>query len=323
MKKILFFILLMWGSNTLYSQYWLIPNTNAGTNPGSLNSDAEYPSGGGLPAGWTIVLAASNTNPTWSATQTLPFAFSFNGSPVTQYKVSSSGILTFDVATAVAAPSYTRSTLPNAAIPNNSVCIWGLGGIGANDNVITKTFGSSPNRQFWIQFSSYGYGTTVSDGSNFTYWSIVLEEGTNSIHIVDNRTGGYSGNAKVFAGIQINSTTSYNVSSTDVTALAGTDPTPADNTYYTFVSGIQPAYDITATAITTNQYIAQGNNTISGTIRNLGSTTITSVDMNYKVDGGATVTSALSGLNIAPLASYNFNHPTQWNATIGTHTVDI
>lgn len=323
MRKSLFFILLMLVSGVAFSQYWLIPNPNAGANPGNLNADAEYPSGGGLPAGWTIILPASNTSPTWSAAQTLPFNFSFNGNAVTQFKVSSSGILTFDVATGLAAPSYTFSPLPNASIPDNSVCLWGLGGIGTNDNVITKTFGTAPNRQFWIQFSSYGYGTTASDGSNFTYWSIVLEETTNNIHLVDNRTGGYAGTASVMAGIQINSTTSFNVQTTALNSLAGTDPSPADNSYYTFVSGNQPAFDMTATEITTNQYQAMGNVTCAGKIRNLGSTTITSLDINYKIDGGATVTSSLSGLNISSLASYSFSHPTAWNASIGNHTMEV
>ncbi|MBL7774200.1 MAG: T9SS type A sorting domain-containing protein [Chitinophagaceae bacterium] len=323
MKKILFSLCLLLGAQAAFSQYWVLPNPNAGTNPGSLNSDDEYPVGGGLPAGWVTVLAGGNTNPVWSTAQTIPFTFSFDGSAATQFKVSSSGILTFDVASSVAAPSYTKSTLPSAAIPDKSVCIWGMGGIGTNDNVISKTFGSAPNRQLWIQFSSFGYGTTASDGSNFTYWSIVLEEGTNNIHIVDNRTGGYSGNANVFAGIQLNASTAINVQATNLNALAGTDPTPADNSYYTFVSGTQPAYDLTATEITTNQYLAAGNVNVAGKLRNLGSTTITSLDINYKIDGGATVTSTLSGLNIASLATYTFTHPTPWNATVGNHTVEV
>lgn len=322
MKKILTLLCVLVLTQMANGQYWQIPNPGANANPGTLNPDPEYPLGGGLATGWATALGPSNASPTWSANQTIPFSFSFNGTPVTQFKVSSSGILTFDVATALAAPSYSRAALPNATIPDNSVCIWGLGGIGTNDNVVTKMFGTAPNRQFWIQFSSYGYGSVVSDGSNFTYWSIVLEETTNRIHIVDNRTGGYTGTAKVSAGIQINSTTAFSVAlSPDLVALAATDPTDADNSYYTFIPGVQPPYDMSVTSITTNAYLAAGNASITGKIRNLGSSTITSLTMNYKIDGGAAVSAPLTGLSIAPLATYTFTHPTPWNATIGSHTV--
>jgi hypothetical protein len=324
MKKIILLGLgLLLSGASLQAQYYQIPNPNANTNPGGVNTDDEYPVGGGLAATWTTIHTPS-ASPTWSAAINLPFAFQFNGSPVTQFKVSNSGIVTFDVGTAVAAPSFTKAALPSASIPNNSICIWGLGGIGANDNVVAKTFGSAPNRQYWIQFSSYGYGTATSDGSNFCYWSIVLEETTNRIHIVDNRTGGYGAAVKVVsAGVQINSGSAIAVAtSPNLVSLAGTDPTPGDNTFYTFVPGTQPAYDMTVTQITTNQYLAAGNVSVAGVIRNLGSTTITSLTMHYKIDNGTPVSAPLTGLNIAPMAVYNFTHPTPWNATIGAHTIE-
>ena len=323
MKKIVLSLLAIASFTMAHAQYWQLPNINAGTNPGGLNVDSEYPVGGGLATTWTTILSPSAT-PAWSTNQTVPFSFSFNNAAVSSFKVSNSGVLTFDVATSLAAPSFTKAALPNATIPNNSVCIWGLGGIGSNDNVVSKTFGTAPNRQLWIQFSSYGYGTTMSDGSNFTYWSIVLEETTNNIHIVDNRTGGYTGTALVSAGIQVNSSSAYSVAlSPNLASLAQTDPTPADNSYYTFIPGTQPAFDLSATSITTNKYVSVGNTTITGVIKNIGTTTITSMTMNYKIDGGAPVTAILSGLNISSLSSYNFTHTVPWNATIGAHTVEV
>jgi len=323
MKKIVLSLLAIASFTMAHAQYWQLPNINAGTNPGGLNVDSEYPVGGGLATTWTTILSPSATS-AWSTNQTIPFSFSFNNAAVSSFKVSNSGVLTFDVATSLAAPSFTKAALPNATIPNNSVCIWGLGGIGSNDNVVSKTFGTAPNRQLWIQFSSYGYGTTMSDGSNFTYWSIVLEETTNNIHIVDNRTGGYTGTALVSAGIQVNSSSAYSVAlSPNLASLAQTDPTPADNSYYTFIPGMQPAFDLSATSITTNKYVSVGNTTITGVIKNIGTTTITSMTMNYKIDGGAPVTAILSGLNISSLSSYNFTHTVPWNATIGAHTVEV
>lgn len=143
MKKIVLSILALASFSIAQAQYWQLPNVNAGSNPGGINNDTEQPA----QTGWTSLLATSAT-PTWSAATAIPFTFSFNGSPVTQFKASSTGVVTFDVATALAAPTATNSALPNAAIPDKSVCIWGLQGTGANDAIVTKTFGTAPNRQF-------------------------------------------------------------------------------------------------------------------------------------------------------------------------------
>src|SRR5690606_20567752 len=119
---------LVLGVGVASAQYYYIPNENAGTNPKGLNNDNEYPWGGGIPSGWTLLMGAGGTTPEWSAEQNLPFNFDFNGAAVTSYLVSNSGIVTFDVATTLDAPSYTKSALPHASIPDKSVCIWGING---------------------------------------------------------------------------------------------------------------------------------------------------------------------------------------------------
>ena len=235
MKKLITSIVVcLFFANVAFAQYYYLPHLTTNQNPGGLNSDPEVPFGSPtLPADWVqINTSPTNTTPVWSPDQTIPFAFSFNGNPVTQYKVSSSAILTFDIATALSAPTYTKAALPNAAIPDNSVCIWGLASLGTNDNILTKVFGTAPNRQLWIQFSSYGYGTVASSGTIYTYWSIVLEETTNHIYIVDQRTGGYAGTNKVSAGIQINATTATSITgSPNLSSIAGSDASPANNVY--------------------------------------------------------------------------------------------
>ncbi len=96
MKTLVLIIALLFGSFINYAQYWQLPNISIGQNPSALNTDVEEPLAG--VTGWTSIQAASAT-PVWSATQSLPFSFNFNGAPVTQYKVSTTGILTFDIAT--------------------------------------------------------------------------------------------------------------------------------------------------------------------------------------------------------------------------------
>jgi len=324
MKKIVLIISSVLISAISSAQYYHIPYPNANVNPNGLNTDNEYPFSATSPNGWTSILGGSNASPAWSNAQTIAFPFSFNGATETQFKVSSSAILTFDVATAVAAPTYTRATMPSAAIPDKSVAIWGLAGIGGNDAIITKTFGTAPNRQQWIQFASYGYGLTVSDGSNYTYWSIVLEETSNKIYIVDQRTGGFAGTDQVSMGIQINGTTANAVAGAPNTvSIAGFSAAPDDNTYYEFIQGVQPAYDLTVSSISTSAYLPTGNTAVEGAIRNFGATVITSLILNYSIDGGATVSAPITGINVASFGTYNFTHPTLWNATSGAHTIDV
>ncbi len=324
MKNFFTFLLILTAFASANAQYWQIPTLYAEQNPGNLNLDPEYPVGGGLPTTWVTVHTYSTT-PKWSGIKILPFNFKFNGVTSNAFKISNSGVVTFDTATTLAAPGFTRVALPNPNVPNNSVCILGLGGIGTNDNVVAKTFGQAPNRQYWLQFSSYGYGTTTSDGTNFTYWSIVFEETSNKIYVVDNRSGGYTAaTRKVSIGIQTDNATAFVVEgSPDVSALAGTDPTPVDNTYYAFVPGIQNKYDMISTKIVTSQFQIKGDVVLRAEVRNHGTETIKSMDVNWQTKGGIVQTASLTGLNIAPLDYYEFDHPTPWGANTGKDTITM
>lgn len=294
MKKILLAIGLSIGFSSLQAQYWQLPNISIGQNPGGLNTDVEEPLAG--VTGWTSIQAASATA-VWTAAQTLPFAFQFNGSAVTQYKVSSTGVLTFDVASPLAAPSATNLALPNSAIPNNSICVWGVNCSGANDNIVTKTFGTAPNRQYWVQFSSC---SNVANANIFAYWALVFDETTNKIHIVDQRTAATSGVTAIAitAGIQLTSTSAISVAGSPSLAsttgtTAGSDDTPIDNTYYTFTPGVQPANDaaimgMTPKILTKGSFATVGNNVaVTAKVQNIGSATMSSYTIKIN-DGAAT-----------------------------------
>ncbi|MEQ8359260.1 MAG: hypothetical protein RH860_07205 [Cytophagales bacterium] len=141
MKKIILFTFFIAIGFYASAQYFYLPPVNTGSNPGGLNNDDEFPFGGGLDASWTQIQGPSAT-PVWSPVQTIPFTFNFNGSPVTQYKASTSGVVTFTTS-ASAVPSTSNTALPSASIPDNSAMVWGLTGSGSNDNIVTKTFGSA------------------------------------------------------------------------------------------------------------------------------------------------------------------------------------
>lgn len=78
------------------------------------------------------------------------------------------------------------------------------------------------------------------------------------------------------------------------------------------LSNINDAYGLNSSVI------------IGGVIKNNGSNTITSLDVNWSVDGGTPNVYALTGLNIASGATYSFTHPTPWSASpVGTRSLEV
>ena len=124
--------------------------------------------------------------------------------------------------------------------------IWGIQGTGSNDEIVTKNFGSAGSKQHWISFTSYTLG------NYWTYWSIVLEEGSNRIYIVDQRT---NGNISVTAGVQINSLTAFPVATSPLlSTLSNNSAQQTDNNYYEFIFGSQPDNDAQLTSLNITQY---------------------------------------------------------------------
>jgi len=320
MRKSLLLLSLLMLSMFSQAQHYYVPFISAGHNPGGVNTDNEFPVGNGLPTGWTVILGPNQASPAWSPLQTLPFSFVFNGDSLTTFKVSSSGVLSFAAITGTA-PSYTNVALPSASIPDSSICIWGIKGNGTNDNIVVKTFGTAPNRQYWLAFNSY----TGENSTTYQYWSIVLEETTNKIYFVDQRFAGTASTLSI--GLQYNSTSAVSITgSPNVACFAGTSETPDDNTYYEFIPGVQPLQDVWAQKLNLYpiQLFSAAPYSLSGKLLNLGSQAITAMDLNYTIDGGPVTTAALSALNIGAYATYNFNHPTSWTPSgIGSYTIKV
>lgn len=316
MKKILLSVVALSSMLVADAQGYYYFKDSTGLNPGNVNTEqTEFPVGGGIGAGWTTILGGSNATPAASPSQTIPFTFSFNGGTVTTYKAMSNGTVSF--ASNPSAPAaYGSIALPSASAADSSINIMDLRGVGSNDNIVSKTIGTAPNRQHWISFTSY----TPASGTGWTYWSIVLEETTNKIYVVDQRSNAIVSGMTV--GIQINSTTA--VSATGHSTLDLNDPTPADNRFYEFIPGTQATYDMAAKSSTVDGIVVLSNApfTMTGTLQNRGTATVTSYDLNYQVGTGTTVTSAITGTSIANGAVANYSHPTTWTpATAGTYTI--
>tara|TARA_R110002049_G_scaffold134601_3_gene294078 strand:- start:346 stop:2442 length:2097 start_codon:yes stop_codon:yes gene_type:complete len=313
MKKIITALAIMATASVGYSQYYTQSYISINTNPGGLNTDVEQTAGVLNPQGWTTVLA-TQTTATWSASQTIPFAFSFNGVAETNYKVSTTGVLTFDVASTLSAPSDANVAIPSALIPDKSVMAWGMNGFGGNDAIISKTFGTAPYRQHWVMFSSY----SAVGGTGWAYWSIMMEETTNRLFVVDMRN--YLTPLSLTVGVQVNGTTATSVAGSPnvagVNTNGGSADGPDDNTYYEFGFGTQPAADAELLSVSLPAVLANASSTtISGDLINAGSSTLTAFDVKYTVNGGAVVSESFTGQSIMAGSKGTF---TLTNPFIGT-----
>ncbi|NDD36315.1 MAG: hypothetical protein EBZ26_08440, partial [Flavobacteriia bacterium] len=138
------------GSLSAQTYGWWDSGASAG-NPGGVRTIADYSNSTSY--GYTNIHAynaglGSSSNE-WSAAQTIPFSFNFNGSAVTKFCVSKNGLVTFDTtvaSTVVDTNLNDNSSLPNSALPNNTIAYWDAfnPALGSNDNVWTGTEGTSP-----------------------------------------------------------------------------------------------------------------------------------------------------------------------------------
>jgi hypothetical protein len=92
---------------------------------------------------------------------------------------------------------------------------------------------------------------------------------------------------------------------------------------FSFTGSPPLEYDAGVTNISLPLYGNPGALAIEGEVFNFGSTTITSLDLNYSIDNGSTITQSISGISIAPYTSYSFIHPVTWNPTMnGSYLIE-
>jgi hypothetical protein len=314
-------------STQSFGQYYVNSYINEGKNPGGLNQDNEYPVGGGISAGWTTRINTAPAIPAYSAPIRLPFTFNFNGNDYDSIKIGTSGIVTFSIADPKI-PTYSNHALPHVNVPDNSICILGLSPVWASgaqySKAITKQFGTAPNRQFWIAFNSYGAPSMGNNG--FTAWAVVLEESSNKVFIVDQRTSSPT-TITLSAGIQIDASSAVQIANTNRlrSYSIGANPLPDDNTFYELIQGVQPEGSLRVKDVVIDPYLVLGNApyTVRASIQNMGSTPLSNLKASYRINGGAWVEQVVN-LTLAPGNITQVNHPIQWNpGTIGSFAIDF
>lgn len=262
-----------------------------------------------------------------SSWQTLPFTWNFYGSAVTGYYASDNGYITFDntASTSIAA----NAALPAAGGPGNSIfAFWDdftVNSASANPDLVRSwTYGTAPNRVHCIQWWSM---TPVANNSSWIYATIRIYEAGDFDIVLDYSAASAAAATSGTIGCQNGAgNDGTDVATSPAYSYATLTTAATDDIVYKFVYGTQLAYDASVTASGLNGTCAIGNNTVSGTLTNLGSTTLTDLRLNYRVDGGATVSANLTSLNIAGSGgTYAFSHPTPWNVATGgqTYTLEI
>lgn len=315
MKKNILALLLSFASSFIYSQHYVVTHYDSKGNPNNLNK--EYESTYGTGNAWSLIINGTHPIPFWSDQKSLPFDFQFNGNIFRKFRVCTNGLITFDTTTSLPILDYNQKTFPSDLIPNNSVGILGLACIGSQDYVIQKIFGTTPNRQVWVQFNSYSYTNNPSNNSLSTNWSIVFEETTNKIYVVDQNNLGYPDSVKqVSIGIQYDNKSSVIVpGSPNINAKSHNYKIPIDNSYYEFRPGNRKSYDIAFEKLLSDTITGISNYYIKLNIKNIGSETADSVEFNYKINNGLLVSSIITGLNLKVNESTVITHPIPWNIT--------
>lgn len=74
-------------------------------------------------------------------------------------------------------------------------------------------------------------------------------------------------------------------------------------------------------SVAVQPYITAGNQTYSGTVKNIGTNNVTSYTVTWQANGGALQTYNVTGVNIAPGATHNFTHNIPLNAVSGLYNL--
>ncbi len=330
-------VLAMAASINSKAQYYSQSVLNSPGNPGGVNTDPDLNTAtGNPPAGITTIYTYGSAKAyklTLSASQTIPFTFNFNGGPVTQYKVSSSGYVTFSK-TATTPVGPTNSALPSASLPDSTICVWGLAGAGLGGQIYSKVYGTAPHRQLWIEWWFAGNPT---DTNSQNMWGIVMEETTNNIYVVDEFGIGNTTSANgiynpinLSIGVQINPTTAYEIAGSPTIQSLTSTPANSDNDYYQFSPGTKPNYDasVVASNINSNQYYGVGvPYTITANVDNFGADTLKSFNLNWTVNGSSAKIDNVTGASIASTPSIHYDsvtHTVKWTpSAIGSYTMKL
>lgn len=291
-----------------------------------------------LSTGTTDLILAEATPKTkvFSANQTMPFTWNFYGQPVTTYKVSSSGYLTFN--TSMAADSNQNVAIPSVGAPRASIfAFWDnlkvLFATGVNasfpQGVRSWTYGTAPNRVHVVQWQLLQKDDSSPNLTNVTQFAIRFYEanGGTKFDIVHNLG---SGTFNATVGVQsIDGVTGTQVFGSPDMNWGGTEQaySAAGNVVYTFNYGTQTAYDLKMTRVELPKFSEKNQAINVGySFTNNGGQTVSSFRVNYNVDGGIVVSQNVTGQSVtgSGMGTFSFAHDIPFTpSTSGTRRIKV
>lgn len=278
-------------SQTYVSQY-----LDQGGYPGTANS--EYYSS---TTGWKEVLPGGITTNQWSPQDTIPFAFALQGAPVSTFRVSGNGLLTFLSSPGVIPPNPVNATAPTIAdanMPDSTIASYWTGWVGATqggDKVYSKTFGTAPNRQHWIKWHSYAWGAG-NTSADYLFAAIVLEESTNNIYVVGMYADPDVRTVPCVVGVKVDGSTSYEITNPSYPNLATTTPSQFDrySFYYSSTNCVVPMFPEDSTLYFSSHISTTLTESPSGMQVEYG-------PQGFAQGSGSTATSATSDITLSGL----------------------
>ena len=191
----------------------------------------------------------------------------------------------------------------------------------SNEILVTSAYDLSSYSQLHATFKSFFYGATWDGATEKAEFKYSTDGGTTWTKIGD--IGG--------AG-------SWSDQYFDISAACGNSAVNFGFNYQDgggFLYGLglddfvifQP-YNFDLAVESLNMFSTVGLNnaplTIEGSLTNYGGATITSLDINYTVNGGTPVAASLTGLSIAPYQTYNYTHTTDWTpSATGVYDLEV
>lgn len=249
----------------------------------------------------------SGGNQVLSATQTIPFDFSFYGQNITEYKASDNGYITFDVSATVS--NELNTTLPSTNAPTNAIfAFWDdlnlASGSSVSDEVVSFTYGTSPNRVHVIQWHS----VTPISGTGYLYAAIRLYETSCGTEFdIINLYGNASGMSATIGCQDATGTDGTQSSLSPNEDYPATSSANSDDIVYSFSSSNYD-YDLSVVAeINLDEVMTVSSVTnLDITVQNTGMQLVSSFDLNYSINGGITQTENIStGLNSGNSNTYS------------------
>ena len=169
------------------SQCYISPKSN----PKGLNKELDNAN---YETGWKL-LRWDSLNLGYTANDTMPFSWNVNGNSYSVFKGISNGSITFSTnPLPVVTHLFQTTNLPDPRLPELSLGFYGLIAKGNNDQIFTKSFGTSPHRQYWIKFQSFSVPSdSITGYSSYTTVALVFEENSGAVHFVQMNQGNLTG----------------------------------------------------------------------------------------------------------------------------------